>query len=80
MNLVDLVVVQREPGDLVEGGEGAVQQDADVVLAEVEVLQLPGVAEGKARHLAQPVVGQHQVLQLGVRERVGAEGLEIWKQ
>lgn len=77
MNLVDLVVVQREPGDLVEGGEGAVQQDADVVLAEVEVLELAGVAQRQARHRAQLVVGQHEVLQLGVRQRVGTQTLQI---
>ena len=79
MDFVYFVVVEGEPGHLAQGGEGSLGEDRDVVLAEVEVLQLPAVAEGQGRHLRQPVVGENQVLQLCVRKRVGAQGLEIWK-
>lgn len=79
MDFVYFVVIQGEPGHFAEGGEGPLRQNGDVVLAEVEMLQLPAVAQGQGRHLRQPVVGQNQVLQLCVRQRVGAQGLKVWK-
>ena len=51
MDFVYFVVIQSEPGHLAQGGEGSLWQNRDVVLAEVEMLQLPVVAEGQGRHL-----------------------------
>ena len=51
MDFVYFVVIQSEPGHLAQGGEGSLWQNRDVVLAEVEMLQLPVVAECQGRHL-----------------------------
>ena len=77
MDFVDFVVIQRESGHLAQGGKGSLWQYRDVVLAKVEMLQLPVVAESQGGHLGQSVVRQHQVLQLGMRQRVGAQSLQI---
>ena len=55
MDFVDFVVIQGEPGDLAQSGEGALGEDWDVVLSEVEMLQLPAVAERQGGDLRQPV-------------------------
>ena len=54
---VYFIVVQRQPADPVEPREGPVVEDGDVVLAEVEVVQLPQVAEGHRGDVLQLVVG-----------------------
>ena len=54
MDFVDFVVIQGEPGDFAQSGEGALGEDWDVVLAEVEMLQLSAVAERQGRDLWQP--------------------------
>ena len=55
MDFVDFVVIQGEPGDFAQSGEGALGEDWDVVLAEVEMLQLPAVAERQGGYFWQPV-------------------------
>ena len=55
MDFVDFVVIQGEPCDLAQSGEGALGKDWDVILPEVEMLQLPAVAESQGGDLRQPV-------------------------
>ena len=46
VDLVYLVIVKREAGDLVEPPEGAVLHDGDVVLAEIDMIQLSQLPAG----------------------------------
>ena len=55
MDFVDFVVIQGEPRDLAQSGEGSLGEDWDVVLSEVEMFQLPAVAESQGGDLRQPV-------------------------
>ena len=55
MDFVDFVVIQGEPCNLAQSGKGSLGEDWDVVLSEVEMLQLPAVAEGQGGDLGQPV-------------------------
>ena len=50
------IVVQRQPADPVQPREGPVVEDGDVVLAEVEVVQLPQVSQGHRGDVLQLVV------------------------
>lgn len=56
IDLVDFIVVQRQPADSVEPREGAVVKDGDVVLAEVEVVQLSQVSQGHRGDVLQLIV------------------------
>ena len=55
MDFVDFVVIQGEPGNFAQSFEGSLGEDWDVVLAEVEMLQLPAVAERQGGYFWQPV-------------------------
>ena len=57
INLVYLVVVQGESGHSVQPREGPVVEDGDVVLAEVEVVQLPEVPQGHCGDVLQLIIG-----------------------
>ena len=73
--MTDFVVIKGQTGDLAEAPEGAVLDDRDVVLVEVDVVQLSQLSEGVGGDGLQLVVGEHQVLQ-----RPGQGRKTIWHQ
>ena len=64
VDLVDLVVVERQAGDFGEAPEGRVLDDGDVVLVQVDVVELPKLPERLGRHVVQLVVGEDEMLEV----------------